>query len=480
MRLPSEGLTKDAVMAQLETFRGQDIRWREGRAFGYVYDPGREAEEVGKAAYVSFLSENALDPTAFPSMLKLETDLVAIGAAHLGGDPRVVSGNFTSGGTESIFCAVKAARDHARATRGITDPEIVLPTTAHAAFHKASHYMGLKVVPVDVVDDAFVVDVAAMEAAMTPQTVMLVGSSPSYGHAVVDPIPELAELAERTGVWLHVDACVGGWLLPYFERLGEKVTPFDFRLPGVSSISMDLHKYAFCPKAASLILYRDRSLRKYCVYACAEWTGYTIINTTVQSTKGGGPMAGAWATLNYMGDAGYLDIAKRSLAATKALVAGIESIDGLEVMGEPAFCMAAAKSSEFSVFHVIDEMKERGWYVQPQLSFANSQENIHFSLQVGNLANVEPMLKDLALSCEAARSLPYGQVGAQISKMFASIDPASVDEQMLARILGAAGIDGVQLPEKMAEINEMLNALPRPLSKQLLIAFVNDLYAYQP
>ncbi|MGM0578068.1 MAG: pyridoxal phosphate-dependent decarboxylase family protein [Myxococcota bacterium] len=477
MKLPERGLERDDLFARMDAYRDQDMNWRSGRTFAYIYDAGREAERVGKEAFASFLTENALDPTVFPSLLKFETDLVGMATAHLSGGDEAV-GSFTSGGTESIMLACKAARDQARKARpNLARPEIVLPTTAHAAFHKAAEYLCLERVMVPVDPETFKADPEAIREAITPNTVMLVASSPSYAHGVIDPVEEIAALAREHDLWLHVDACVGGFLLPFFRRLGAEVPPFDFSVPGVTSISMDLHKYAFTPKGASLVLYRTRSLRRHQIFACGHWTGYTVINPTVQSSRSGGPLAAAWAVLNHLGDDGYMDLAKRTLDATRRLVEGIEAIDGLDVMAEPEFCMVAATSDDFSVFHIVDEMKERGWYIQPQLAFGSSRENIHFSLHPGNADKIDAMLEALQESVEAARARGGGSgLAAQVAKMAESLPLDQLDESTFGQLLSVAGVDGVDLPDRMAEINEMLNALPRPLSEKLLIEFINELY----
>ena len=479
MNIPQHGLSREAVLEKLEAFRANDMPWRDGRTWAYVYDPGREAEEVIKQAYMMYLSENALDPTVFPSMLRLENELVALAASHLNGDAGVV-GNFTSGGTESIILAVKTARDYARATRPqIAEPEIVLPATGHAAFQKAAHYLCVRPVLVPVDPRSFKADVEAMRRAITPNTILLVGSAVSYAHGVVDPIRELGQLALEHELLLHVDGCMGGFLLPYFRRLGAPVPDFDFSVPGVTSISMDFHKYAFAAKGASTVLYRTKELRKYQIYACANWTGYTIINPTVQSTKSGGPLAAAWAVLNFIGDDGYLEIARQVLDATRRIAAGIERIDGLRLLGRPEMNLVAFTSDTVSVFHVIDEMKQRGWYIHPQLGFQDSKENIHLSINPASVKWVDALLSDLRICVDKAKSMKSGELAATIRETFGSIDPSTLSDDTLGQMLGMAGVQGVQLPQRMAEINEVLNALPAALRERLLTEFLNSLMQYR-
>jgi len=480
MRIPAKGLSKDEVFRQLEGFRSEDVDWRSGRTWAYVYDPGREAEDVVKQAFSMYLSENALDPTAFPSMLRLETALVAMAAAHLNGTPGVV-GNFTSGGTESIILAVKTARDRARALRPeVTRPNVILPVTAHAAFHKACHYLDVTAVPVPVDPTTFIADVDAVRRAITANTILLVGSAVSYAHGVVDPIAALGALAQEHRLLLHVDACIGGFLLPYFRRLGVDVPAFDFSVPGVTSISMDLHKYAFAAKGASVILHRDKDLRRHQIYTCAQWTGYSVVNPTVQSTKSGGPLAAAWAVLSFLGDDGYLALAKQALDATQAIVAAIDGMDDLRVLGRPQMNLVAFTSDTVNVFHIIDEMKQRGWYIQPQLGFHGSKENIHLSVNPASAKWVDAFLDDLRTCTAIAKTLPSGQAAATVREAVAGIDPRQVTPAMLQQLLAMVGANGSQLPTRMAEINEVLNALPAELTEVLLNEYLNELHTPPP
>jgi sphinganine-1-phosphate aldolase len=476
MPIPKQGLTREEVFERLEAFREHDMKWREGRTWAYVYDPGRETEEVIKQAFSMYLTENALDPTVFPSTLALENELVAMAAAHLQGDENVV-GNFTSGGTESILLAVKTARDRARDLYPeIREPQVLLPSTAHAAFQKACHYLDVKAVVVPVDPKTFKADPAAMRAAATPNTILLVGSAVSYAHGVVDPIRALGEIALDRDLLLHVDGCMGGFLLPYFRRLGAPVPAFEFDVPGVTSISMDFHKYAFAAKGASVILHRSKELRKYQIYACSNWTGYTVINPTVQSTKSGGPLAAAWAALSFIGDAGYLEIARTVLDATRRIAAGVADIPGLRMLGEPEMNLVAFTSDEVSVFHVIDEMKQRGWYIQPQLGFESSKENIHLSINPASARWVDALLQDLRACVEKARSMPSGALAAKLGAALEGLDPRQLGDEQLRGMLHMAGAGGSALPARMAEVNEVLNALPAPLREKLLVTYLNELY----
>jgi glutamate/tyrosine decarboxylase-like PLP-dependent enzyme len=476
MRIPEQGWSKQQVIETLEQFRAGDMPWRDGRTWAYVYDPGPEAEEVIKQAFTMYLSENALDPTVFPSTLRMENELIAMAAAHLSGDAQVV-GNFTSGGTESIILAVKTARDRARALQPqIREPEIVLPTTAHAAFHKAAHYLDVKVALADVDPKTFKADVEKVRAAITPNTILLVGSAISYAHGVVDPIEELGQLALEKNLLLHVDGCMGGFLLPYLRRAGAPVPRFEFDVPGVTSISMDFHKYAFAAKGASVILHRSKELRRYQIYACSNWTGYTVINPTVQSTKSAGPVAAAWAALHFIGDAGYLEIARQVLGATRRIADHVDASPDLRLLGRPEMNLIGFTSDTVSVFHVIDEMKARGWYIQPQLAYGDSKENIHLSINPASVRWVDAMLADLDACVAKAKSMPSGELTGKIRAAFGNLDPSTLGDDTFQGLLAMAGVQGSALPGRMAEVNEVLNALPVKMRERLLVEYLNELF----
>lgn len=478
--LPDTALSREQVLARLADYRADDLAAKGGRTFAYVYDAGRpEVDALSHEVYGLFSGVNGLDPTVFPSLLKMENDVVAIAAAHLGGGPDTV-GSFTSGGTESIILAVKAARDLNRATRPeITAPEVVMPTTAHAAFQKACHYLGLTIVLVDVDPTTFRADVEATRAAITDRTILLVGSAASYAQGVVDPIEQLGALALEHGLLLHVDGCIGGWLLPTFRELGVDVPPFDLSVPGVTSLSVDLHKYAYAPKGASVVLYRDPGTRLKQFYACADWTGYTMINATVQSTKSGGPLAAAWATLHAIGADGYRDLAAQTLRAKQRLVEGINGVDGLQVMGEPLMALvalAADPGDDLDVFEVCDEMASRGWYVQAQLGYRALPANIHLTLTAVSDQHVDALLADLSDSVAKARTgatpLDPGLVEA-----VRSLDPDELPDDVLGTLLPMAGLEpGAGLPERMAGINALLEQMAPRLRERLLVAFLGQLF----
>jgi len=475
MQIPKQGLTREEILATLQAFKGRDMDWKTGRVWCYVYNPGEDPAEVTREAYLSFLTENGLDPTVFPSMLKLETEVVRAVIHLLRGDSNAV-GHLTTGGTESIMLAVKTARDKARAEHpGITRPEMVLPKTAHAAFHKAAHYLSVKPVIVDIDPRTFKVHAEDMRRAITPNTVLLVASAPNYSQGVIDPIGEIGKIAQGKNLLFHVDGCVGGLHLSFMRKLGYNLPDFDFTVPGVTSISTDLHKYGYAAKGCSVIMYRSREIRKYQIFACTDTTAYTLINPTVLSTKSGGPMAGAWAILNFLGEEGYMRIIQEVQEATRKLIDGVNSIDGQQVLGEPAMCMFSFKSDIINVYQLADQMNQRGWYIQGQFSTPLTPRNLHISVNHGTIHNVDALLKDLRECVEIVKGMTpidSGAIKAMVGAALQSPDPEAAFSQLAA----SAGLAGTELPSEMAFINEVLDALPDELCNVFLVNYFNDLY----
>jgi glutamate/tyrosine decarboxylase-like PLP-dependent enzyme len=475
MQIPQQGLSKEEILTTLQAFKVHDMDWKAGKVWCYVYNPGEDPAEVTREAYLSFLTENGLDPTVFPSMLKLETDVVRAVINLLRGDSNAV-GHLTTGGTESIMLAVKTARDKARAERPhIKEPEMVLPKTAHAAFHKAAHYLSVKPVLVDIDPQTFKVRADDMKRAITDNTILLVASAPSYSQGVIDPIDEIGKIAEYKNLLFHVDGCVGGIHLSFMRKLGYDVPEFDFTVPGVTSISADLHKYGYSAKGCSVIMYRSKDIRKYQIFACTDTTAYTLINPTMLSSKSGGPMAGAWAILNFLGEEGYKKIIQNVQDATQRLINGINSIDGLRVLGKPAMCMFSFASDTINVYQLGDEMNKRGWYIQGQFSTPLTPRNLHISVNQGTMHNVDALLKDLRECVEIVKnSTPIDSqaIKTMVGAALQSPDQEAAFNQLAAR----AGLTGTELPTEMALINEIMDALPDAVCNVFLVNYFNDLY----
>lgn len=470
---PTTASTPDEIRAALATLRADDLPTHGGRTLSYVYDSGiAEADALGREALAAFGATNGLDPTAFPSLARMESDLVGIARDLLHGPPTTV-GTATSGGTESLLLAVLAARE---GRPDVTAPRLVAPSTVHAAVHKAGHLFGVAVdlVPVDPV--TFRADPAAMAVAMTEDTVLVVVSAPSYAHGVVDPVAEVATEAGRRGIRCHVDACIGGWVLPWLGR----DEPWDLAVPEVTSISVDLHKYAYTPKGISLLLHRDPWLRRGHLYASAAWPGYTMLNSTIQSTKSGGPLAAAWSVVHAIGLDGYARLARTAREATLDVARRVEGVEGLEVVVAPdSTLLALATDETCDVFTVADEMGERGWLVQPQMSFAGQRPTLHLSLCAATAERVDELMDALAASVTAARSAGPVQVDPQLAAAATAIDPSALDDAAFDGLLTVAGLSGgdgaVEVPRRMAEVNALLDIAPPALREALLLAVLDRL-----
>jgi glutamate/tyrosine decarboxylase-like PLP-dependent enzyme len=318
----------------MDAMRGHDLDWRRGRHGAYVWYDSAPLEEVLRDAYGMFMVENGLGIRVFPSIQRMEAEVLDIVAGLLSA-PEGSAGIFTSGGTESIFLAMFALREWARATRpAIPRPCVVAPHSAHPALNKAAHYLGLDVIRVPVAED-FAADVLALEAAITPATVGLYASAPTYSLGIVDPVPALGALAGAYGLWLHVDACVGGILAPFVRRMGHDVPPFDFALDGVTSVSADLHKSGFLAKPASTVTFRTKELAAYARYRYEDWPSGSYVSSTFTGSRPGGAIAAAWAGMQYLGEDGYERIAAASMRTKAALIAGLSAIPGFRMHGAP-------------------------------------------------------------------------------------------------------------------------------------------------
>jgi len=363
MQLPKSGTSRSEVLSALDRARENDAKWRQGRTFSLVYWAGDDVLELLQAAFFKYFSENALNPLAFPSLRRFETEVVGMAGSMLGHED--AAGSMTSGGTESILMAVKTARDWARAEKNITEPEMIVPESVHPAFEKAGHYFNVRVLHAPV-DASGRVDVDAMKKMITDKTIMLVGSAPSYPHGVVDPIADIGALAQENGILCHVDACVGGFMLPFARKLGRDIPPFDFAVPGVTSMSADIHKYGWAAKGASVILYRTRELRRHQFVVYTDWSGGLYGSPSFPGTRPGGPIAAAWAVMNYLGEEGYMRLAKKTLDASDAILAAIREMPELRVMGNPAMSVFAFASDVVDIYALGDAMQDKGWHLDRQ------------------------------------------------------------------------------------------------------------------
>ena len=372
--------------------RTRDVRWREGRAFSLAYNAGPDALAVAEEAYRRFSGENALNTDAFPSLKRIQAEVVAMAGVWLGATPQS-AGFMTSGGTESILMAVKAARDRLLALRGIRNPNMVLPTSAHAAFAKAGAYFGVEVRRVAVQPD-WRANVVAMRDVTDENTVLIVGSAPQYPQGVVDDIVGIAKIAIDFDINCHVDACMGGVTLAYLARLGENITPWNLQVPGVSSISVDLHKFGYTSKGASVIIYATKHLRSFQGFITDDWLGGFYGSSGVLGTKSGGSMASAWAVMHFLGDDGYLRLTRQAREATLQLADFVRESQDLVLRAEPEstlLCFGARDPSALNIFAVADELSKRGWYVDRQ----TPPDSLHCTVNAIHHDKIDWFTKDL-------------------------------------------------------------------------------------
>lgn len=388
----SGGMSASEVEAVLAAVRSGDARWSDRRNLRASYFAGDDVVAVAASAFASYFGANALyGALAYPSLPRLEAEVVEI-LLQLFQAPNGAVGSVTSGGTESIFMAVKTARDWARARRPeIRHPNIVVPRTAHAAFSKAADLLGIEVKRMTRSPD-FRADLDAMADAIDDRTMMLVGSAPPYAYGVVDPIAEIAALAERHRLWMHVDACVGGMVLPFVRDLGRRVPAFDFAVPAVKSLSVDLHKYGYAFHGCSALLLREAELAEYQRYHFDQWPVGAYTTTNLVGSRSGGPVASAWAVMKYLGATGYRERVARMLEAKDRLVEGIGRVEGLAVFGESESTLLAFGASDLDITAIGQEMNRLGW------SFARVVEppGILLLLNGFHLPIVADFLRDLA------------------------------------------------------------------------------------
>jgi glutamate/tyrosine decarboxylase-like PLP-dependent enzyme len=392
--LAREGRPVDDVIDDLTAKRANDVRWKDGRAFGMIYDGGPSVHEVAERAAQLYLHENALNTKAFPSLGEIQSEVVGWTAGLLHGE--TASGFLTSGGTESILCGVKAARERARAERDITEPEMIVAESAHAAFHKAAHLFGLTVRKTPVRDD-WTADPDAMADLVNDNTVLIVGSAPQYPQGVVDDIPAIAAIAAEADANCHVDACMGGFVLPFAEMLGRDVPLWDCRVEGVTSIAADIHKLGYAPKGVSVILHRSKELRRYQTFVFDGWLGGFYASPNLQGTRSGLPMAAAWAVMSHLGVDGYVDLTRTVLANADKMREGIAGIDGVRVLGDGQYHLVAMGNQptddhQIDVFVLADAMLERGWFHDRQ----GPPDSLHSTVSNSNTGVIDQYIVDLA------------------------------------------------------------------------------------
>jgi sphinganine-1-phosphate aldolase len=409
MSIPNSGRRVEEVLADLDASTANDVRWAEGRSFTLAYSAGPEVLDLQRAAYGRFIQENALNVEAFPSLRMLSNDVISSVCELLDGGPEAC-GFLTSGGTESILMAVRAAAHRARIERGVSEPEMVLPTSAHAAFEKAADYFAVRSIRVPVRDD-WRADVDAMRAAVNANTVLIVGSAPQYPQGVVDDIEAIAAIGLEHTINCHVDACMGGITLSYLKRLGHDLGNWNLSVPGVSSVSVDLHKFGYTAKGASVIAWSNKQLRRWQTFTTDNWLGGFYGSAGILGTKSGGPIAAAWAVMQHLGHDGYERLTAVARGATEQLAHGIAAIDGLALRAFPQATLVAfgADDATVDIFAVADALWERGWFLDRQ----GPPDSLHCTVNAVHAPVIDSFLSDLAACVEKVRlSARTGDVGA--------------------------------------------------------------------
>ncbi len=438
-QLPTTGLARAAILQEMAALaQHEEGRWQEGYASGAVYHGDHSHIDFVNQVYALHSQVNPLHADLWPSAVKYEAEIVEMTANMLGkeasGAP--VCGTITSGGTESILLAMKSYRDQARSVRR---PEVILPVTAHVAFDKAAHYFGIKLVKIPVGADSRP-DPAAFARAINRRTIALVGSAPSFPHGAIDPLGDLSVLAQEREIGLHVDACLGGFVLPWAERLGYPVPTFDFRLPGVTSMSVDTHKYGYAPKGTSVVLYRSVELRRCQYFTAASWPGGLYFSPTLAGSRPGALSAACWATMINMGEAGYLRAAANILAAADYIRRWIELIPGLRVIGNPLWVIGFT-SDTLDIYRVLDAMSQRGW----SLNGLQRPPAIHLAV---TLRHTQPgvaqrFIEDLSAAVAQVRAQPKAGGGmAPLYGMAGSLPMRGLVDDLLRRVLDELGRTG--------------------------------------
>ena len=417
--MPDIGQGGPQILKQLDSFKEHDPNYKDGRVWSLVYYLDEDHSDFLKESYHKFACENGLNPTAFKSLKRFETEFISATADILNGT-KDVCGVVTSGGTESCLMAVKTYRDLAADKRGVKYPEMIIPESAHVAWFKASEYFGVKIRLVPLLED-LTPNLKKLKGMINRNTVMILGSAPEYPHGTIDPIAQMGEIAQKRKIPLHVDACVGGFILPFMEMNGEEMPLWDYRVPGVTSISADIHKFGYAAKGASTITYRNLDYLKYQMFVYQDWPGGVFASSALLGTRPGGAYAAAWGVLQYFGKAGYRTLARDTLEAVKRLKAGVEKIPELQVMGNPIGPLFAYKSisPDLNIYAVGDQMDAMGW----QVNRNQFPSGLHAMVTAQHLKVVDQYLADLNTAVETVKANPElaGQGGAATYGMLAHV-----------------------------------------------------------
>lgn len=457
---PRRGRADDRILRALEELRRGDVQWRRGRAFSHIYHGDDEVVELARRAYLAYFAEDGSSPSAFPSLRRLEGEILSILAGLLGGDSETV-GTLTSGTTESIFLAVRAARRWARSHQPKnTRPEMIVAESAHPAFAQAGRYFGLHpvIAPIDASD--YGLDMAGVTRALSERTTLVVGSAPSYPHGIVDPITELARLASKRGLLCHVDTSLGGFVLPFLASLNEPVPPFDLRVDGVTSINVDLQRYGRAPVGASAVLYRSPELRRHQFYAAADWPGGIYASPNFTGSRPGGTIAATWAVLHKLGFEGYREHARELMETSRTLREGVTSIEGLEVLGQPIMSVMAFGSRLHDIYELGDHMAGRGWLLERQ----QLPPSLHLTVTRAHQPVADEFLADLRDAAEATAQFPVERIIDRTRHMLIGAAARVLPRRFVSRVTTMAssrlGADADELPSRTASLHGLMAALP--------------------
>lgn len=466
LHLPKEPWTKEQLRAELESLASMKrTRWEEGKVSGAVYHGEQELLDMQSEAMKLFSVANPIHADVFPAVRKMEAEVVAMVLAMFNA-PESGAGATTSGGTESILMACLSARQKGYAERGIKEPEMIIPSTAHAAFHKAASYFKIKLRIIACPAPDYLVDINRVRRMINPNTILLVGSAPNYPHGIVDNIPALSKLAVTYKIPLHVDCCLGSFVMPCLAKAGfprpwAEEGGFDFRLPGVTSISVDTHKYGFAPKGNSCILYRNRQLREYQYFVCPEWSGGVYGSPSIAGSRPGALIAGCWASMMSLGEKGYVDATHRIVSTKQTIENALREHpvlrETLRVLGKPPVSVVAFEAADpaaLSIYDVADAMSRRGWH----LNSLQDPPGVHVAvtLPMTRPGAVDSLIDDLVAAVQEEKE----KAAAQQSVLGRGADKSAKSSKgSAAQLYGVAG----SIPDKS-------------IVEQIVVAYLDTLY----
>ena len=447
---PSEGRRPEEILRELEERRGEDIRWKNGKVWSLVYYLNNEHNNLLQKAYTSYFSENYLNAFAFPSLKKMESEVLSITAQMLH-NPQAV-GTMSSGGTESIILAMFTYREWAlHKYKNRKKKKILAPATVHPAFEKAAHLLDLELVRVPL-DDHFRMDARALQKFLDKDCLVVVCGAPSYPYGIIDPVEDIARVAQENNLPLHVDACVGGFILPWAEKLGYWEEPWDFRVPGVTSISLDIHKFGFSAKGASLIMYRSMDYLRNQFFISTEFRGGVYVSPTILGTRPGGAIAAAWSTIQHLGQKGYMENTRRLIEGKNRLRDFFHSIPELEVLGNPKINLLAyrTKNNKPDIFVIADYLEEKGWLVDRQ----QLPPCIHLTILPSNLPAIDAYKEDVRAALDYALANPQAEAkgNAALYGMMARIPLRGMVKNNLVRLF-----ENLYQPDPVEETSQVSN-----------------------